>query len=160
MPVLSLRLHLYVNVRGRNRHHIHIQRHICTRATRHVGRALYNAGADADTSPARAQAASSSLLHRMLVPLGFRTLDGGLEVEAPERAARRMIRAELNLVAHRRRQVRPHSSLPLLPPVGLYSRPPYGWPICSPRPAGAVRSGRIVLLTSKVHPLIGHSLHL
>jgi hypothetical protein len=125
MPVLSLRLHLYVNVRGRNRHHIHIQMQICTR---HVGRVLYNAGADADTdtSPARVQAASSSLLHRMLVPLGFRTLDGGLEVEAPERAARRMIRAELNLVAHRRRQVRPHSSLPLLPPVGLYSRPPYG----------------------------------
>ena len=52
------------------------------------------------------QAASSSLLHRMHVPLGFRTADGGLEEEAPERAARRMIRAELNVEVHRRCLVR------------------------------------------------------
>ena len=39
------------------------------------------------------------------MPLGFRTQEGDLELEGPERAARRMIRAELNLAVHRRRQV-------------------------------------------------------
>ena len=39
------------------------------------------------------------------MPLGFRTADGGLELEAAERAARRMIRAELNVALLHRRQV-------------------------------------------------------
>ena len=73
----------------------------------------------ASTPSISIQAASSTLLFQLKVPLGFRTYDGDLEFEEIERVASKYIRAELNVLLRRKHLAgqRTHQRWRMLSPV-------------------------------------------